>query len=302
VRLAGSADTVAAPGPIAGAQTWAQATGLDRVMAWSAGSPLVTIGLLDGPVAADHAGFATGALVATPRHLADTPASRHGTAVAGVLAARRDSGAPGVCPGCRVIVRPVFKGPVPAGAKPAEVAAAIVACVTAGTRLINISAAFTSSASDARPLHQALDVAAGRGVLVVAAAGNAGRVVGSPLVSHPWVIPVTSCGMTGYPLPAGNLGASIGRRGIRAPGLPVPSLAPGGRLTALGGTSLSAALVTGALALAWSLVPDATAGLIRRALTGVRSSRRGLVPPLLDAIALVGALMPKPVEAAHGYG
>jgi len=36
------------------------------------------------------------------------PACSHGTLVAGVLSARRDSLHPGICPGCTLVVRPIF--------------------------------------------------------------------------------------------------------------------------------------------------------------------------------------------------
>ncbi|MEU6483164.1 S8 family serine peptidase [Streptomyces sp. NPDC046887] len=283
-RLAGRPETA---DPTTAA-AWSRTTRLDGVMAEGEGSSEVLIGLLDGPVDASHPGFGDGFRLRS--EAAGSLATRHGTAVAGVLAARRDSGAPGVCPGCRVLVRPVFtsasngEGPVSTG--PSEVAEGVYGCVAAGARLINLSAGFDGAGRPSRVLSSALDHAAGRGVLVVVAAGNDGRVGGSPLVSHPAVVPVTSCDAEGLPLPDGNLGLSVARRGVRAPGMPVRSLAPGGGFADLGGTSLSAALVTGALALAWSLAPGAPVAVPRRALLGDRSARRCVVPPLLDAARL----------------
>jgi hypothetical protein len=268
-------------------------TRLDRLMALTEGSQSVTVGLLDGPVATGHPGFAagvfaggTGPAAGGTGPAANSPTARHGTAVAGVLVASRDSGGPGICPGCRVVVCPVFGGSGPGVARPTDVAAGLVACLRAGARLINISAAFVADAPVDHDLRQALDLAARRGVLVVAAAGNSGRVGGSPLVSHPWVVPVTSCDELGRPLADGNVGSSIGRRGLRAPGSPLPSLAPDGAFALLGGTSLSTALVTGAVALSWSAAPDTPAALVRRALSGAAGARRTIVPPLLDALSL----------------
>jgi subtilisin family serine protease len=166
------------------------------------------------------------------------------------------------------------------------VADQIVECVDAGARLLNISAAYIlpSSAGDGR-LTMALDHATSRGAIVVVAAGNYGRIAGSPLVSHHSVVPVASCDESGRPMPSSNLGASIGRRGVLAPGFGIPSLAPAGGLKLLNGTSAATALVTGAIALAWSGAPAAPVAAVRRALLGWRT-RRVIVPPLLDAWAL----------------
>ncbi|REE97250.1 S8 family serine peptidase [Thermomonospora umbrina] len=263
-------------------------TGLDRVMARvGQGAPAITVGLLDGPVAAGHGGFAEGALRAMPGHTLATdvtgsPAQRHGTMVAGVLAARRGGAAPGLCPGCPVLVRPVFDdGQAITDAR--RLADGIVELVAAGARIINISAAFPVPGLLADTvLTPALDHAAVHGVLVVAAAGNDSRIGGSPLVSHPWVLPVAACDAAGGPLPGGTVGTSIGRRGVTAPGGGLTTLAPGGGLAVLAGTSAAAVLATGAIALAWSAAPDVPAVRVRHALLGSRS-RRQLIPPLLDA-------------------
>uniref|UniRef100_UPI00403FD0E0 S8 family serine peptidase n=1 Tax=Streptomyces sp. SJL17-4 TaxID=2967224 RepID=UPI00403FD0E0 len=258
-------------------------------MSSSAGDPSVVIGLLDGPVDARHPGFAEGALAPPHSPPPDSRSARHGTAVAGVLAAKRNGDAPGICPGCRVFVRPIFEQYGPATSRPRDLADGVEECLAAGARIINISAGFEHGGFPVEVLGHALDLAAQRGVIVVAAAGNQGRVSGSPLVSHPHVVPVASCDGAGRPLPNGNLCASAGRRGVRAPGAAVETLAPGGGVLWLSGTSLSTVLVTGALALAWSVAPAAPAALFLQALSGPPSARRRIVPPLLNAVTLVRA-------------
>ena len=260
---------------------WASLTGLDMLMARTEGDPSIRVGLVDGAVALDHPALRAGAV----RSVAGAPPSHHGTAVAGVLAAERDSGAPAVCPGCSVVVVPLLDARSAVG--PRDLARAILVCLAEGATLINVSAAFVGSLPDDRALRDALDTVAERGALVVAAAGNGGRIGGSPLAGHPVVVTVASCTGSGGPLATSNLGASIGQRGVLAPGDPVPSLAPGGGLAPLGGTSLAAALVTGALALAWSLAPGRSVQQLRAGLAGPRSTRRSIVPPLLDATALL---------------
>lgn len=255
-------------------------TGLDRVTPLLDGDPSVLVAVLDGPVRADHPGFAPGAV----RTTADAPAIAdeavaHGTMVTGLLAARRDSDVYGLCPGCRILVRPIFAG-ANLGAHPDTVADALVECVDRDARLMNISGAFGTSSRVANTrLVRALDYAATRGAIVVVAAGNDGRVGGSSLISHPWVVPVASCDERGRPI--GNLGASIGRRGVLAPGFGIETLTPDGRIGTVSGSSAATVLVTAALALTWSAAPQLSGGVLRSKL--LVGPRRSIVPPLLDA-------------------
>jgi len=81
-----------------------------------------------------------------------------------------------------------------------------------------------------------------------------------------------------------NLGNSIGKRGLGAPGEGVTSLYSEGELRTWVGTSLAAAFVSGTIALLWSQFPSATAGQIKSAITSAHGQRRtSIVPPLLDA-------------------
>ena len=81
-----------------------------------------------------------------------------------------------------------------------------------------------------------------------------------------------------------NLGSSVGRRGLGAPGDGVTSLGPEGKPLTQGGTSAAAPFVTGAVALLWSEFPNATAAEIKLAIIQASGTRRTtVVPPLLDA-------------------
>ena len=81
-----------------------------------------------------------------------------------------------------------------------------------------------------------------------------------------------------------NLGSSIGRRGLGAPGDGITSLGADGKPLTLGGTSAAAPFVTGTVALLWSEFPNASAADIKLAVTQPYSGRRNtVVPPLLDA-------------------
>jgi subtilisin family serine protease len=177
-------------------------------------------------------------------------------------------------------------------AEPEELAAAILACIAAGARVINLSLALMQSSPQARlALLQALDHAAAQGVLIVAAVGNQGAVGGTVITAHPWVVPVGACDLRGLPLSQSNLGHSIGRRGLLAPGEQVTSLGSQGKPLTLGGTSAAAPFVTGAIALIWSLVPAASGAELRLAFLQAHARVRTTVtPPLLNGWAAYQAL------------
>jgi subtilisin family serine protease len=166
-------------------------------------------------------------------------------------------------------------------------ATALIETAHGGARIVNISAAIVG-ASTARQtrLEDALDLCRRRGVIVVAAAGNQARVGATAITRHPWVIPVAAYDRGGRPSDLSNLGGSIGRRGLGAPGDAVTSLAPPDGIVTSGGTSVAAPFVTGAMALLWSEFPRATASELRLAVTHAAGSRRhSVIPPLLDAWA-----------------
>ena len=218
----------------------------------------------------------------------DGLACRHGTFVAGILHARRDRPVPGICPGCNLFSRPIFFDVVnvegaTATASLERVANAIVEAINAGARIINLSVDVTQLSSRSESIVEAaLEYAAQRGVLVVAAAGNRGILGSSVITRHPWVIPVVGCDAFGRILVVSNLSSSVGRRGLAAPGHDILGLAASGGYSRLSGSSVAAPFVTGCLALLCSIFERATAAQIRYAAMG-SARRRSVSPPLLDA-------------------
>lgn len=122
---------------------------------------------------------------------------------------------------------------------------------------------------------------------MVVAAGNQGIIGSSAITRHPSVIPVCAFDLQGRPLSLTNLGSSLGRRGLGAPGEGIASLSTDGKSRTFGGTSAAAPFVTGAIALLRSEFPTATGVEVRSAVTQACSPRRrtAIVPPLLDAWA-----------------
>jgi subtilisin family serine protease len=269
---------------------------LTALMERSRGSPEVRIGLIDGPVVIQHPHLMgerlheiSGNNGATCTR-ANSTACVHGTFITGILCAKRDSPAPAICPNCTLIIRPIFSEKTAGreqmpSATPQELAAAIIDCIDAGARVINLSVALAQpSTKGEQALEEALNLAVRRGVIVVAAAGNQGTVGSSAITRHPWVIPVVACDLRGRPMNESNLGSSIGRRGLTAPGDAITSLGTEGQPLTLGGTSVAVPFVTGTIALLWSEFLAATAAQVKLAISQTSSPRRAsIVPPLLDA-------------------
>lgn len=270
--------------------------GLSTLMAHTRGRPEVKVGLIDGPVMTSHPDL-SGQNIREVRgkgtatcSVEQSTACHHGTLVAGVLHAKRGGAAPAICPDCTLLVRPIFpETPSPNGimpsATPEELAVAVVETVDAGAWVLNLSSALVQVTNQGgRRLAEALDYAARRGVIVVVAAGNQATVGSSVLTRHPWVIPVVACDAQGRPTPESNLGSSIGRGGLMAPGENITSLGTKSPTRTFGGTSAAAPFVTGAVALLWSEFPGAQAAEVKLALTEAGPQRRrSVLPPLLHA-------------------
>src|SRR2546430_11843033 len=123
---------------------------LTALMERTSGQPEMMVGLLDGPVATNHPDLASEHIREIPGSIhgactqAKSVACLHGTFVAGILCAKRSSGAPAICPNCTLLVRPIFAETqvgslhMPS-ATPQELAAAIRDSIQAGARLLDLN-------------------------------------------------------------------------------------------------------------------------------------------------------------------
>jgi hypothetical protein len=170
---------------------------LEALMERTSGNPDVKIGLIDGPVVTQHSGFPVETLRELPGgsrarcNHANSTTCRHGTFVAGILSAKRNSPAPAICPDCTLFIRPTFsetthrREQMPS-ASPQELAAAILECIDAGVRVINLSLTLAQpSTHDEQAVEEALHQALGS-VIVVAASGNQ-RTLTSSAITRPHV-------------------------------------------------------------------------------------------------------------------
>src|SRR5215472_2426065 len=84
------------------------------LMTLSHGRPEIAIGLIDGSVATDHPDLSTSVIKEVSQSISSvcqrtsSVACTHGTFIAGMLVARRGSDAPAICPGCTLLIRPIF--------------------------------------------------------------------------------------------------------------------------------------------------------------------------------------------------
>lgn len=266
------------------------AAGMSRALAASRGHLGFAIALLDGVITTSHPCFA-GARIEQAVPLGYDPgraACAHATFIASMLVGRLGD-VLGLCRECTLLSFPIAdrafeQGSVPAAAAGMRLAQAVRAAVERGADLIQISAAFDPERSRSfNVLAGAVAAAVRRGVYTVIAAGNDAALASSPVLSAPGVIPVALAAAGGSPYSAGPLTATLGSRGIRAPGMDIPGAASPDLYTVASGSSYAAAFVTAALAQLFTAFPAEPREQIVEHL--LRRRVRSIVPPQLNVDA-----------------
>jgi membrane-anchored mycosin MYCP len=194
---------------------------------------------------------------------ADNDCAGHGTFVAGIIAAQRESytGVAGIAPG--VMILPVRQANNASDGTAGGLATAIRVAVDNGARVINISAsAFLPN--DA--LRQAVEYATARDVVLVASASNEAQ-AGNPTAypaAYPQVIAVGAIGPDGKRSEFSEVGNYLS---LVAPGVNIVSLSRAGQghLTD-NGTSYATPFVTAVAALVRSYHPHLSAAQVKRRL------------------------------------
>ena len=265
------------------------------VFSQTAGRPDIRIGLIDGPLAMDHPDLEhkhihlLGGKNQGSCSIAHSVACMHGTQVAGILAAKRNSHSPGICPECTLLIQPIFPEEMGQSTSSDAIALAnsIRSVIDAGAHIINLSLGLDIEDTTTNyELIEVLDYAADRQVIIVSAAGNQGTLASTEITRHAWVIPVVAYDRQKRPMSISNLSQSTGRQGIGSPGEQILTLASNGGYTRFSGTSAATPFVTGTIALLWSLFPNRTASQIKSAILYSNGNRRkSIVPPLLNAMA-----------------
>ena len=227
-------------------------------------------------------------------------ADDHGTAMAGAIAAR--GSLKGVSPAADLLVARAFAG---AGERPASGAEGTTFHILKsldwahgeGARVVNLSFAGPQD----RLLSRSLEGGRSKGMIAVAAAGNAGP-TSAPLYpgADPSVITVTATDADDNILPQANRGAYIA---VAAPGVDIIGATPAAGYGFSSGTSIAAAHVSGLIALMLEHRPDLDFASVRNILTetAIDLGKKGH-DPIFGAgrvnapAALVGAMNHAPVK------
>ena len=218
----------------------------------------VRVAVVDSGIDVRHPDLA-GQVVANENFVDDraSPAEGHGTAVAGIIAARADNGLgiAGVAPQARLLaLRACWQAPQEQTlCTSLGLAKALYAAIQQGAHIINMSL----GGPDDRLLALLLDQALARGATVVAALPGSG---GPFPANHRGVLVVGSA----PPLPLGA---------VTAPGRDVPSTAVGGGFALVSGSSFAAAHAAGLLALVRELDGSRGATMLRTALVTAAQGR-----------------------------
>ena len=273
--------------------------------AWDAheGDPGVAIAVVDSGVDVAHpdlAGRVTQTYNAVNGGTDVTDEVGHGTFVAGVAAATGNNGIgiAGASMGASVMAVKVADsgGEVWSDA----VASGVVWSADHGAKVINLS---LGSATTSQVESDAIAYATGKGVLVVAAAGNGATSTPSYPAAYPQVVAVGATDAAGHRASFSQFGPWVT---VGAPGTHITGTAPtAGSVffpadyAVADGTSFSTPIVAAEAALLWSVRPGASAGEVRQAI--VRSAHGyanlGLGAGQVDFRAAYDALAPESVPA-----
>jgi subtilisin family serine protease len=286
--------------PLATSWTYA-AAGLPAAWDLTTGSPAVVIAVVDSGVDATHpdlAGAVDPGYDFVDRDSDATDDQGHGTAVAGIAAARANNGvgAAGACWSCRILPLRVLG---PDGFAPnARTAEAIDFAVAHGAAVVNVS--LYGENLNAR-LEDAVRRARAAGVVVVAAAGNEGGQIREYPAAYPSVLSVGATTETGALTSYSSRGNWVK---LAAPAC-MPTTQLGGGFGAGCGTSGATPLVAGVAALLRSQAPFASVGEIEAALALTAAPLAGVRFGRVDAFAALrrlGRPSPRLLPTIRGYG
>jgi subtilisin family serine protease len=219
-----------------------------------------------------------------------TPPENHGTAVAGIIAARAGSGGIlGIAPQAKVMgLRACWQQrDLATRCNSFTLSKAINFAIQNNAQIINLSL----SGPPDRLLDRLLDVALERGISVVGAIDPHATGAAFP-ASHRGVLAVASQPRTDAPPASNNIvrtnsDSSSAQPPLLAPGNDIPTTAPGGRWAFVNGSSYAAAHVTGMLALLDELRPGTPPAQMRTLL----QSGAALHTATIDACTAISRLV-----------
>ncbi|HJS62337.1 MAG TPA: S8 family serine peptidase [Pseudolabrys sp.] len=211
-------------------------------------------------------------------------AHSHGTAMAGAIAAR--SKLVGVAPKVKLLAVRAFSGSgESAESTTFNILKSVDWAASKNARIINMS--FAGPPDDL--LREMLAKANARGIVLIAAVGNAGP-RSPPLypAADAGVIGVTATDVDDKLMPQANRGPQVA---VAAPGVEILAVAPDGTYQVTSGTSIAAAHASGVAALLLASKPNLTPAQVRasltRAATRIPGKRSEVGAGVIDALAVI---------------
>lgn len=270
------------------------------------GSPKVTVAIVDDGIDPSHPMFA--GRIRDPYNVYTQDnrlgvGSGHGTHVAGLAVGSTEfinKGASGIAPDCLLMPIQIFDN---GRATTSAMVSGIMYAINKGAKVINISAGPSFPGLSAMPEQMQMDIATSQfmnmaklydrvgkiaqrhNAIVVFAAGNDDIISGVvPNDRSYFVMAVGAVDSRLYPSKFNdsqctNYGYCTD---ISAPGSDILSAFPGGKLEAMGGTSMAAPIVSGVIALMKSIKPDITCEQVRWVLYRTGIDVYGPMPPMVQ--------------------
>jgi subtilisin family serine protease len=244
----------------------------------------VLVAVIDSKIDTKHPDL-TG-VVADEYDVVGSPAiaHSHGTAMAGAIAAR--SKLTGVAPKVKLLAARAFSGSgESAESTTFNILKSVDWAASKNARIINMS--FAGPSDDL--LREMLTRANARGIVLIAAVGNAGP-RSPPLypAADAGVIGVTATDVDDKLMPQANRGPQVA---LAAPGVEILAVAPDGKYQVTSGTSIAAAHASGVAALLLASKPNLTPVQVRasltRAATRIPGKRNEVGAGVIDALAVI---------------
>lgn len=244
----------------------------------------VLVAVIDSKIDTKHPDL-TG-VVADEYDVVGSPAiaHSHGTAMAGAIAAR--SKLTGVAPKVKLLAVRAFSGSgESAESTTFNILKSVDWAASKNARIINMS--FAGPPDDL--LREMLAKANARGIVLIAAVGNAGP-RSPPLypAADAGVIGVTATDVDDKLMPQANRGPQVA---VAAPGVEILAVAPDGKYQVTSGTSIAAAHASGVAALLLASKPNLTPAQVRasltRAATRIPGKRNEIGAGVVDALAVI---------------
>ena len=235
-------------------------------IAWdtTTGSASVTIAVVDSGVEATHPDLAGRVLAGYDFANNDSnPAddNGHGTAVAGVAAARGNDGIGVAGAAWNVSILPVKTMGANGSGSYSAIANGITFSADRGARIINLSLGGTATSST---LQSAVSYAWNKNCVIIAAAGNNGTSTTVYPAAYPNVIAVSATTSADTTASFSSFGSFVD---LSAPGQDITTSWPGGSYVTISGTSFSSPLTAGVAALVLSINPTLSNSQVNSLLT-----------------------------------